>query len=241
MTNLKCIARISGLGYLVIFITGFFANFFVIENIIFRDDALRTAEAIVDQPNLFSWAIAAFMLMITVDILLAGPLYILLRSTNQRLAEWMSLLRIANGVVFMLALVELLQIAFTIEKGITTLAQSVLTHFALFEYIWQIGLLIFAMHLLMLGTLVYKSVRFPKWNGVLLIIAGIGYSVDCTAFLFYDGYAEFAGIFADIVLLPAIVGEFSFTLFLLIKGLRTKRQTLHFQSSSTPHNYATHA
>jgi hypothetical protein len=241
MTNLKCMARIAGLGYLIIFITGFFANFFVIENIVFRGDAQRTAEAIVSQPNLFVWAIAAFMLMITVDILLAGPLYLMLKKTHQRLSEWMALLRIANGIVFLLAVAELLQIAFAIEEGAEALAQNVMVHFALFEYTWQIGLLIFGVHLFTLGALLIKSARFPAWIGFFVLAAGMGYTVDCTAFLFYDNYAAFAEVFADIVLLPAILGEFSFTLFLLIKGIRKNAHAATLHSPAQTSSYVSHS
>ena len=37
---------------------------------------------------------------------------------------------------------------------------------------WDLGLVIFGVHLLLLGYLFYKSVHFPKLLGVLLIIVG---------------------------------------------------------------------
>jgi hypothetical protein len=43
---------------------------------------------------------------------------------------------------------------------------------------WDIMLAVFALHLLGVGALVYKSVQFPRFLGVLVVIAGIGYLAD---------------------------------------------------------------
>ncbi|MCB0561185.1 MAG: DUF4386 family protein, partial [Phaeodactylibacter sp.] len=42
MKSLDRIARTAGLGYLIIFITGFFANFFVLEGLVVDGDAAAT-------------------------------------------------------------------------------------------------------------------------------------------------------------------------------------------------------
>jgi hypothetical protein len=43
MTSLNNIAKIAGAGYLVIFISGIFANFFVLEGLVVSGDAAATA------------------------------------------------------------------------------------------------------------------------------------------------------------------------------------------------------
>jgi len=40
------------------------------------------------------------------------------------------------------------------------------------------GLILFGFHLLVLGYLVFKSGYVPKWLGVFLVLAGVGYIVD---------------------------------------------------------------
>ncbi|MBD3392996.1 MAG: DUF4386 family protein [Chitinivibrionales bacterium] len=47
-----------------------------------------------------------------------------------------------------------------------------------FEYIWNIGYPLFAIHLCVAGWLVFRSGYVPKVLGVLLVIAGAGYLID---------------------------------------------------------------
>jgi hypothetical protein len=44
--------------------------------------------------------------------------------------------------------------------------------------IWDMGLILFGFHLLVLGYLVFKSGYVPKWLGVFLVLAGVRYTVD---------------------------------------------------------------
>ena len=41
-----------------------------------------------------------------------------------------------------------------------------------FQSGWDVGLVIFGLHLLVVGYLAFKSGYIPKWLGVLLFIAG---------------------------------------------------------------------
>jgi hypothetical protein len=56
-------------------------------------------------------------------------------------------------------------------------AQALLSITA-FKNGWDIGLVIFGLHLLVLGYLAFKSGFIPKWLSVLIVIAGLGYIVD---------------------------------------------------------------
>jgi hypothetical protein len=47
-----------------------------------------------------------------------------------------------------------------------------------FQSIWDIGLILFGFHLLVLGYLAFKSGYVPKWLGGFLVLAAVGYIVD---------------------------------------------------------------
>ena len=66
------------------------------------------------------------------------------------------------------------------------------------------------------GYLIFKSGYFSKLIGVLLQLAGCGYLMGCSAALFTPALAEV--LIPGILLLP-LVGELSFCLWLLIKGV----------------------
>ena len=93
--------------------------------------------------------------------------------------------RVVYAAIFAVALTNLVNVlqllngadylkAFEVDQ---LYAQGMLSLSA-FQSGWDIGLVIFGLHLLVVGYLAFKSGYIPKWLGVLLVIAGIGYMVD---------------------------------------------------------------
>jgi hypothetical protein len=75
----------------------------------------------------------------------------------------------------------------------------------------------FGVHLLILGYLVIKSELFPKVLGWLLGIAALGYLIESFGSFLIPAHAD---IYTMIVTVTAVVGEISFTFWLLIKGVK---------------------
>jgi hypothetical protein len=78
----------------------------------------------------------------------------------------------------------------------------------------------FALSLMLLGYLVYKSDLFPGILGILLVIASLAYVLDSFGIFLFPQHEE---LFAQIMQLPAVIGEFAFILWLLIKGVREEK------------------
>jgi hypothetical protein len=95
---------------------------------------------------------------------------------------------------------------------------------------YSLGLVFFAMNCLFLGYLIFKSGYLPKVLGLLLFLAAAGYLVDGFGKVLLPTYDLYAEIFAQIVLIPAFVGELAVCLWLLIKGVKVpandERRTL---------------
>lgn len=227
MKSLKTTARLTGLGYLIIFISGFFANFYTLESMVVDEHALLTAVNIIDRLSQFQMGLIAFSIMVIVDIILAFPLYRLLKSENERLATTSSILRLINGAIFAIALFSLFDIASIAINTPQDLVGDVEDLLAQFNMVWNIGLLFFGAHLLLLGLLIFRSASFPQIIGVLLQIAGVAYLADSGAQLFLTNYQDYQSVLEMLVISGGVIGEFSLTLFLLIKGVR-------FRKSSTP-------
>ena len=77
----------------------------------------------------------------------------------------------------------------------------------------------FGVHLLILGYLLVKSELFPKILGLLLGIAGLGYLIESFGSFLLPAYADF---YTMIVTVTAVLGEISFTFWLLVKGVKLK-------------------
>ena len=76
----------------------------------------------------------------------------------------------------------------------------------------------FAIHLVLVGYLAYKSGYIPKLVGILLVIAGLGYLIqNLGPYLFPEANLGLVSI--------TLLGELFFMFWLLIRGPRIKDQT----------------
>ena len=80
-----------------------------------------------------------------------------------------------------------------------------------FQDIWHVSLILFGLHLVLIGYLACKSGYVPRVLGVLLVIAGGGYLVDSFSALLVPGYSVNVAAFT-------FIGEALFMLWLLAKG-----------------------
>lgn len=91
----------------------------------------------------------------------------------------------------------------------------------LHEHFYQIALVFFGVSCVANGTaMVRTAMPTPKALGVLFGIAGVGYVVDSVGLLFlpeiYDGTAS------PFLMLPALVSEVWFAMWLVYHGCRTR-------------------
>ena len=223
--TLRKTAIIAGIGYLVIFITGIYANFFVVESLIVPGDPSATALNISGRELSFRFGILAFIIMVIFDVILAWALYILFKPVNKSLSLLSAWLRLVNAVIFAIALNKLFSILHLLntaeyvnvyEPG--SLHAMVMMDLNSFNNIWLIGLVFFGVHLSVLGYLILRSEFVPKIIGILLIIASAGYLADSFANFLLPSYPAYKDIFSAIVILPGVIGELAFTFWLLIKG-----------------------
>ena len=227
MNSNKSISRGAGFGYLIIFITGIFSNFFVIENLIIPGNAVATANNIIGNDFLFRIGILSFIIMVLFDVLLAWALYVILIPVNKNLSLLSGWLRLINSAIFAIAIYNLfsvLQILSGAEymKVFETgqLYAQMMLLLNTFNNTWLIGLVFFGFHLFILGYLIVKSGYISKTIGVLLIIAGFGYLIDSFANFLLPNYNDYKNIFLMIVVIPGVIGELSFTFWLLFKGAK---------------------
>jgi hypothetical protein len=121
------------------------------------------------------------------------------------MAAWF---RIVYAAIFLLAISQLV-IALTLLDDAERVARAL----EAFEMIWQAGLILFAVHLLLIGYLAYRSGFMPRVLGILLLVAGLGYFIDGFGTVLIPGYSISIAQFT-------FVGEVALIFWLLIKGRR---------------------
>ncbi|GAB4340771.1 MAG: DUF4386 domain-containing protein [Calditrichia bacterium] len=221
MIDLQKTARLAGLGYLLIFITGIFSNFIVLEPLRIPDNIPGTLANFRENSALLQWALFSFLLMVLLDALLSWFFFLLFEKTNRAFSLLAAWFRLLNSLLFAVALVWLFLASRMAESPQDSPAETLFAAaLSGFDLTWLIGLIFFAIHLALLAHLIIRSSAVPTVVGWLLGIAGLGYLVDSLAALLWPGYAASAQIFSMMVIIPAVVGELTFTFFLLLKSRR---------------------
>lgn len=191
MTN-KTYSRLAGASYLILIAMGIFAEFFVRSNLIVSGDAMATAEHIISSVQQFRMSIAADLIMLICDVLLAWLLYVLLMHVNKNLALLAAFFRLVHAAVYGLNLLNLFFVlrllngdSFLSVYTNEQLNALVLLFLNAHSSGYLIGLVFFGIHCLVLGYLVIKSHYVPSVLGMLLIIAGVVISLTALQIFFY--------------------------------------------------------
>lgn len=199
---------VAGISYLVIFFAAIFANFIVLDSL--NSNPLQTLR---DNSFAVSLGIMAFMVTVVFDVIVAWALH-LLESKNP-LTLLSTLFRMMHASIMGVAIFSLVGLLGMREQ------ETIIGMIEQFNTIWLIGLFFFGIHLVLLA----KIMHIPHWMATFITIAGVMYVVDTTAHFTLSQYDQYADLFLALVAVPSIVGEMSFTVWLINKG-RKKHSTL---------------
>lgn len=176
-------ALTAAFGLLLMVVLAPIAYFSVILNLIVPGDAQTTVANIIDSLSSFRMSIVFLLLVAVLDIIVAWGLYVLLKPVNKSLAMLTAWFRVVYAAIFAVAIANLYNIlpllggaSFAEILGTDQLNTHVMLLLESFRIDWDTGLAIFGLHLFLLGYLVFLS--GPRILGILVVLAGIGYSVD---------------------------------------------------------------
>lgn len=227
-TQTKLYAQLAGLLYLVIAIIGGFSIGYMPSEIVVDGNATLTFQNLMKHQELFRWGIAGDIAVMVIEIVLTVMLYQLFKSisttgltvaTYSRLA--MAIIMGINLINYMIPAIIMAQpeylSAFTSEQ-LESLTLLFLNAHRYGELAWQ---LFFAVHLFMLGYVIRKSGNLPKWLGILMLIGAVGYGGDSFTQLVLINSELLSGLFTSLLVL-AVIAEFWFAFYLLIKGVNNR-------------------
>ncbi|MBU0561492.1 MAG: DUF4386 domain-containing protein [Bacteroidetes bacterium] len=228
-SSLKNTARLAGLLYLILIITGVYIVIYVPSQIIVQGDAVTTSKNILTNEFLFRTGIITDIICNTIWVFLALALYRLFKQVNEHQAKLMVALVIVQiPIVFMMEAFNITSLMILKGEILKTFELSQRQDLAmLFLKINDYGTLplemFWGLWLLPFGLLVYKSEFIPRLFGILLVIAGIAYMIDSTIALLFPSYSSFV---KQPTLLLVAIGEISITLWLLIKGVKIQERKI---------------
>lgn len=213
-------ALIAGLGLLLLAVLAAVVNFGVFQKLIVPGDAKATAEHIAGAQGLFRLAIAAFFGVAILDVVVGWALYSVFKPVNRSLSLLAAILRIVYATLLAIALnnlVSALQLLggadYLNAFGADQLQAQMMVLLGAFQSGWDLSLIIFGLHLGILGGLLFRSGTRIRILGVLVIAAGLGYVIDGIGKLLFPDYAVSVAMFA-------FVGEPLLMVWLLVQAAR---------------------
>src|ERR1041385_3317233 len=175
-------ARIGGILYLLIIVTGVLSELFTQGTLVVSGDAVSTANNIMASQSLWRVGIAGDILMHVFDIPLMLIFYILLKPVNKNLALLAVLFNLVQSAVLVANSLNLLMPLFLLGNAdyLKVLEPNQLYTLAylfikLNDFGFGVGLIFFGFECLILGYLIFRSGYFPRFLGILMQIAGLSY------------------------------------------------------------------
>ena len=206
--SLRRASLTAGIALALIIVFAIFGEYGAVRTLITPGDAGRTAQDILGSEGLFRLGIASLFVVVILDIIVAAALFILFEPVNRSLSTMTAWFRAAYAAVYLVAISQLV-----VALGLLGDPNQALRAVDAYDTIWHVGLVLFGVHLLLLGLLAYRSGFMHKVFGILLVIAGLGYLVDGFGAVLVPNYSINISQFT-------FVGEATLMLWLLIKGSR---------------------
>jgi hypothetical protein len=215
MQTLNRTARVTGLWYLGLALTGVFGFMVVRPQLFVAADAAATLANLVEHTSLARVGVALELGIVLTQALTAIWFYRLFRDVAPVAAGSIAAFGLINAVAIM-GSAALLGTAVDLAEQALGDAVGVQTLFLASGNLWRVGNLFFGLWLIPMGSCVLRSNRMPRLLGWILVVGGSGYILG--GFLVF--VAPNAQLLVEALSWLAGVGEFWMVGYLLLKGVR---------------------
>jgi hypothetical protein len=211
--SLRCAGLVAGVAYLLNPVT--FAEYYAMPKLVV-DDPARTLANLQAHQHLFGWVVIAYFVQLLGDVVVAWALYVLLAPVNRALAllgSWLQLVYAAMALAGVGNLAVAYRLLFVPEytrlDWAGTLAAQVRTLIGGYRATWELGLVLFGLHLIVTGVLFARSTYLPRWLGWLLVADGSAWCLDkLSMYVAPNAKLGFVGVFyvGELVLMVWLLG-----------------------------------
>ena len=220
MQSLTRIARLTGLSYLGLAITGGLGFLLIRQQLFVPSDPTATLANLIALEGTARAGVALELGVVLTQAAVALLFFKLFRSVDSSAAGAVAVFGLLNAVAILCS-AALLGTAVAVATGPATSGAEAFATMPQLLYVisdnfWSVGNQFFGLWLIPMGWLVLKSTWMPRPLGWLLIGGGGAYMLS--GFLSY--LAPSATLIIDALVIPATVGEFWMMGYLLITGVR---------------------
>jgi Domain of unknown function (DUF4386) len=214
-------ARITGVVYLLYFLTAVFGEFFM-RGLVVSGDAVATANNILAHQPLFLLSLATGLIATAFYVAVTALFYDLFKPVNRSLSLLAAFFSLVGCAI--LAFASLFRIAPLVVLGggqylsafkVEQLQALAFLFLELFGQAVNICFIFFGVYCLLIGYLIFRSAFLPRILGVLMAFAGLGWMIFLSPPLanYLSPYIQALGVFA----------EGSLMLWLLVMGVNVAK------------------
>ena len=194
------LARLAGALYLVNILGGFFAIGVV---------PSMTSDAVHSHELLYRAGLAVHVVVTATNVPLAIIFFDLFKVVNRRVALLVVLFTLVGTSI---------EAAGIVNEFAALSTQATYVDLSVDNY--DVSTVFFGFYAIAMGYVVFRSTFMPRAIGVLMAIDGLAYVVNAFAFMLSP---DFAMHLVPYIQLPALFGEGSLCLWLLIAGVNARR------------------
>lgn len=217
--RLKKTARITGLWYLLMAITGILGFMVFHSQIFVSGNPEQTFMNLVEFESTARIRLLLEFVIVISQALTAVWFYNLFKENYEWEAWTLGIWGIVNAIVIMISAIAIASAIGIANSKIGEREDKILLIQMLQHIIsnaWSIGGLFFGLWLFPMGYIVINSKSMPIWLGRVIVLGGLGYVIS--TFIRYSGI-DFS--LNKYLMLPATIGEFWMIGYLLIFGIRS--------------------
>jgi len=213
MKNQRRIAIITGISLVLMAIFGIFSLGYAYTQFDNPEQSEFLKDIILANMGLYQSMLIGILIIIILDFIVSYTLYKYFENDNKKMSLLSGIIRVIYTLIFVIA-------TYYLTKNLNTnelTNQKVISNYHKFQTIWNIGLVIFGFHIILIGWLMKLHNKIPKILWSITLLAGVSYMI--TSFLkVVSPDSEFVETLIMILALPMTIGELGLAIWLWIKG-----------------------
>lgn len=209
----KKVEQLTGYSIIIMAVTAIVVMGMVFNHLL--NEVSDANEAIVDK-TLFTIGVGGWLVILLTDLIVSWGVYKVYYTKNKTKAILAGMMRLIYSVCLAVAVINLIRVIPMIGKD-GTISSNAFDFIHRFKHIWQLGLIVFGVHLIFLSQLVCEKKIVLRIISVLLFVSGIGYLLDNTL-IAIGGYEDLVARLEMVFMLPMILGEVWWAIRLIAKG-----------------------
>jgi hypothetical protein len=222
---LRSNALIAGIALLLMALLAGITYGYFHTTLVVAGNSGATFQNLKSSTGFFKAELTGWIIILLLDGLVSWALYRFFRHSHRPMAMLSSVLRVFYTVFLGIAIYELSDVLRAVQQVLPaeelgSQLSRIENGLRAFDHIWSLGLIVFGLHLMLLGYLALQALYVPTLWGVLLIISGLCYTAVHVSFILFPAAADALTTVESILGLPMAVGEISFAMWLVWKGGR---------------------